>query len=61
MHIFIYLCIKTGIIFKKERLKYCVQKIRKFESSGVVCRLAPDVYAVRVTTKTPIVLRGGWN
>ena len=61
MHIFIYLYIKIGIIFKEERLKYCVQKIRKFESSGVACRPAPDVYAVMVTTKTPIVLRGGWN
>jgi hypothetical protein len=55
MHICIYICIKIGIIYKEERLKYCVQKIRKFESSGDACRPAPDVYAVRVTTKTPIV------
>jgi hypothetical protein len=35
--------------------------MQKIESSGVACRPAPDVYAVRVTTKTPIVLRSGWN
>jgi hypothetical protein len=38
MYIFIYLYIKIGIIFKEERLNYCVKKIRKFESSGVQYR-----------------------
>jgi len=32
-----------------------------FANNKKTCRPAPDVYAVRVTTKTPIVLRGEWN